>query len=69
MVNIFGIILAVLASLVLTLATTPNITDYEIDMNVNALVARFGLTVVLMYLVVSMLFRLRAKRNEKPTLD
>lgn len=67
--NIFGIIIAVLVSLVLTLATTPDIADYKIDMDVGALIARFGLTAVLVYLVISMLFRLRAKRNEKPTLD
>ena len=58
-----------LVSLGLTLATTPDITDYKIDMDVTALVVRFGLTAVLAYLVVSMLFRLRAKRSEKPTLD
>lgn len=67
--NIPGIILAMLVSLGLTLATTPDITDYKIDMDVTALVVRFGLTAVLAYLVVSMLFRLRAKRSEKPTLD
>ena len=69
-VNIFGIIAAVLVSLVLTVATTPDIGDYKIDMNVSALVARFGLTAVLVYLVFSILDRLRARRKaDKPTLD
>jgi hypothetical protein len=68
-VNIRGILLAIALAFILTLFTTSDIADHQIEVDGTALVLRFGLTAILSYLAISILGRLRTGDHQKPTLD
>ena len=63
-------LIAIVAATLMTLLSTPESTDDSVEFARKSWVGTFMLTGALTYLLVDILWRMRAKRNQdKPTLD